>query len=338
MPNGTLEVKGTIDLPQFWPNGTSDADTTKISVSVGKNAFRFRPSPTKPWKTTKVFFDAEVVGKTRKLAIDKNGKLTIRLQGIDAAELHYRPQPVLKKNDQSANQHQVYLQWNLDYRQHFGETATVALYNLLSNAKKNPLKCTVVSQVDSPDDVFDTYGRMVGEIIVTINGKRVNVNDWLLQNGWAFPTFYTSMTADEITRMTALSEKAKTKRLGIWGGFTRQIGKFDWSLVFRRKGAKVNAAADRGSVILPKLFRRQSTYEVSKRSKMASGSFHDYLAQHRDDLHTASDFLHQGPSAAIVQYLDELVAANKLKVDPADLVFREMPSKLRSLKGGKIAW
>jgi hypothetical protein len=35
MPQGLLKVAGSIDLNQFWPQGESDADTTKILVTVG---------------------------------------------------------------------------------------------------------------------------------------------------------------------------------------------------------------------------------------------------------------------------------------------------------------
>ena len=45
MPAGLLEVDGSIDLAQFWPVGSSDADTSQIHVDVGAGAFRFRPNP-----------------------------------------------------------------------------------------------------------------------------------------------------------------------------------------------------------------------------------------------------------------------------------------------------
>lgn len=43
MATGLLEVRGTIDLAQFWPTGESDADTTKVLLSVGPDAFRLAP-------------------------------------------------------------------------------------------------------------------------------------------------------------------------------------------------------------------------------------------------------------------------------------------------------
>ncbi len=42
MYTGLLVATGTLDVQQFWPNGTSDADTANIIVSAG--AFQFSPT------------------------------------------------------------------------------------------------------------------------------------------------------------------------------------------------------------------------------------------------------------------------------------------------------
>ena len=89
MATGRLEVRGTVDLTQFWPTGSSDADTTKILVSTQPGAFRFRPRPGAQFQTTNVFDGATVRGRVNKPAIDNQGRITIRLQGLDAPELHY---------------------------------------------------------------------------------------------------------------------------------------------------------------------------------------------------------------------------------------------------------
>src|SRR5437773_795653 len=90
MTKGLLEVSGTIDLAQFWPAGESDADTVKVLLS-SPNAFRFTPHAGAPSKVTHAFEGATVKGKVSKSAIDNKNRVTIRLQGIDAPELHYRP-------------------------------------------------------------------------------------------------------------------------------------------------------------------------------------------------------------------------------------------------------
>src|SRR5687767_3434221 len=104
MATGLLQAIGTIDLGQFWPHGTSDADTTKILVSLTGNGFRFRPQPGAPFAVTHVFDGAKVRGKTTKQVLDAKGRVTVRLQGIDAPELHYMPQSVLKPKDRTAQQ------------------------------------------------------------------------------------------------------------------------------------------------------------------------------------------------------------------------------------------
>src|SRR5229473_413427 len=104
MPKGLLEVSGTIDLVQFWPGGESDADTVKVLLS-GANAFKFRAQPGAPSKVTHAFDGATVKGKVSKPTVDKQGRITIRLQGIDAPELHYRPTaPTLDKRKPTPDQ------------------------------------------------------------------------------------------------------------------------------------------------------------------------------------------------------------------------------------------
>lgn len=338
MPMGLLEVSGSIDLAQFWPAGTSDADTTKIQVDVAADSFRFRPTPADAFRVTHAFDDAVVVGKTRKPAIDNKGRVTIRLQGIDAPELHYRPSAAKKKSEQTAQQHELYLKWNLEYRQRFGETATIALRGLLQQAGMANFPCVVTSAVDTPNDVFDTYGRMVGDIAVQIAGAPINVNHWLLANGWAVPTFYASMTETEITDLTNLALGAKAGGLGFWPKFTRRIVAFEWDLEFRGKGAIPDAAADRGSVMLPKVFRRQATYQVNKRSKMVAGTFVAYLTAQADGLHQTDEFLQQGPAAAPVHFLNEYVVGHQFKADPWGIVFREKPSRVRHADGSEVTW
>jgi len=75
------------------------------------------------------------------------------------------------------------------------------------------LPCIVVTQVDAPNDVFDVYGRFIGTIFIRDqNGteevladdgqatmKATDVNLHCVHQGWAFPTFYSSMAEEEIT-------------------------------------------------------------------------------------------------------------------------------------------
>jgi len=262
MAKGLLELTGTIDLAQFWPDGESDADTAKVTLS-GNSAFRFRAHPGAPFKITTAFEGATVHGKVSKAAIDTHSRVTIRLQGIDAPELHYRPTaPTLKGKKPTPAQRTAFNAANGNFRQNFGETATVALLKFLTQAGNSPIKCVVRTAVDEPGEVFDTFGRMVGDIFVTINGVEQNANHWLCSKGWAFPTFYTSMTNQEITDLTTISEKARGAKAGIWDQASSNLNPFDPKLMFRNHG-KPNPSSDVGPVILPKLFRRRSTFGVA---------------------------------------------------------------------------
>jgi endonuclease YncB( thermonuclease family) len=337
MPAGLLEITGTIDLKQFWPPGTADADTTKIKVTVGASAFQFRPNPAAAFAVTHVFDKAKVKGKVTKPAIDNDQRVTIRLQSIDAPELHYRPSAALKVKQQSAQQRKLYLQWNLEYRQRLAETATVELRKFLSGGGHDPLPCVVRTAIDKPDDAFDTYGRLVGDIYVQIAGKEVDVNLWLVEKGWALPAFYNSMEEDEITRFYAAGRLAAKAKAAVWGVYEKSIGKLDWTLVFARKKAAPDPKDNSKPVIMPKVFRRLSTWEVNKRAKMVQGTFESYLVKQRDYCHLRADFLDQGP-AADVRSLDEFVNKGQLTVSPDDLVFREKPSKLIVPGGGTPTW
>ena len=307
MFKGLLEVSGTIDLNQFWPIGESDADTVKVLLS-GPDAFTFRSDFDSESRVTHAFEGAVVKGKTSTPAI-KAGHVTIRLQGIDAPELHYRPiAPVINKIRPTPEQRSAFNKVNKNFRQKFGETATAELKNHLGKAGNSPLHCVIRTAVDHPKDVFDTFGRLIGDVIITESGKEFNANLWLCEHGWAFPTFYSSMSREEIERLTALSEKAHKSHAGIWRFVSADLTEFDSSLVFRDHGIP-DAAADAGHVILPKLFRRRSTFSGALAAKMVSGNFKNYLQTEPDrifqELH---DFLAAGRTKAKKRHLDEFVS------------------------------
>src|SRR5437588_147250 len=135
MPTGLLEVTGTIDLSQFWPSGESDADTVK--VQVGTNSFRFAARAGNPSTVTHAFNGAQVHGKVTKEAIDKQNRVTIRLQAVGAPELHYRPTaPTLNKKKPTTTQRAAFNAANGNFRQDLGETATIELFNFLNKAGK----------------------------------------------------------------------------------------------------------------------------------------------------------------------------------------------------------
>tara|TARA_Y100001970_G_C13731948_1_gene601900 strand:- start:72 stop:551 length:480 start_codon:yes stop_codon:yes gene_type:complete len=106
------------------------------------------------------------------------GKNKIRLHGIDAPEKNQKC--FLSENE-----------WNC------GEISSTNLFNLIGSKK---IKCTIISQ--------DRYKRDIA--ICYINN--LNINQWMVKNGWALA--YTYYSHDYIEE----EKFAEKNKLGIWKG------------------------------------------------------------------------------------------------------------------------
>jgi endonuclease YncB( thermonuclease family) len=327
--SGVLTVDGAVDVSQFWPSGESDADTVKLTITKPQSAFQFRASPGAPAKVTHAFDNAgmfeTVKGKRTFKPLIRKGAITLRLQGIDAPELHYLPR----------------VKGSANFRQFQGETCTVSLGNQLKKGGQKAIACQFVTAVDHPQDVVDKFGRFVGEIVFNRgSSKEWNICDWLVEQGWAFQAFYNSMSVAEITRLQAKADSAKQAKRGIWQFATSNIGTLDWSMVFRKNGP-VDAAKDRGPVVFPKIFRRLSDYSVKKKNGTVTGSLSSYLngLKPPDFCFRTKDFLSSGgkPSKGMQNKLAQFVSTgNKYLVGPGDLVFEEAASTIVDRNNKKI--
>ena len=307
---GLLILRGTLDTTQFWPTGESDADTVKVDVTGQATPWKFDD------KITHAFDGAFVRGKVRKSVLDKHNRVTIRLQGIDAPELHYPPR---------------------NYRQPTGESAAAALGAFAAAIGPKIVPCRVTTQVAEPNDVFDTYGRMVGDVWLTVGGKDTDVNLWLAREGWAFPTFYTSMTDAEIKQVMQLTEAARQAKKNIWKHYTSKIGPLDTSLVFRPKGPP---GPDPGTVCMPKLFRRLCAWQDAKtKGTTTATTLKAFLGKLKppDLFMQTADFLQNSiHSAQQLHLAAEIGAGDVLQLSPKDMVFSEKPSTLVNAVGTLI--
>ena len=333
MTKGLLQLEGTIDIGQFWPDGRSDADTTKIKVNVTGNAFQFRKDAASPFVPTHAFDGAKVKGRQISPTI-KKGQVTIRLQGIDATELHYQPSHLSAKEKQgaSAAKQQAFKSLDHFYRQYLGATATKALHDFLKQTGKPSIDARVFTQVDTPNEVFDTYGRLVGDIEVQVDGNTVNINHWLVEHGWAFPTFYASMTVDEINAILNLSNKARAQKAPVWKSLSKTIGPFDFNMVEPKVGDISVLAKDKGPEFLPKLFRRYTNWSARKKAGITQQPFQKYLTvgpDGRPELCFKTQEFLAGPTSATHHAFDEFVSGGKtINFQPDGLVFYEAPSTL----------
>jgi endonuclease YncB( thermonuclease family) len=260
-----------------------------------------------------------VRGRVRKAPIDNKNRITIRLQGVDAPELHFRPvAPTINGKKPTLAQKVKFKVPNGNFRQHFGETSTTALHQFLSKVGPGTIPCVVRTAVDEPSDVFDTFGRFVGDIFTT--------------------GYYSWMSNQEINDITAFTEKARKTKIGIWKRASSDLTSFDRSLLFRLHG-QPDPLHDPGPVILSKLFRRRSTFGVAAAAKLISGSLTNYLRSHPDHCFHTDEFLAEGPTAATPHTLDEFVSTtNIFSPAPKDLVFKEDPAQVLGKNGKPAQW
>jgi hypothetical protein len=146
------------------------------------------------------------------------------------------------------------------------------------------------------------------------------------------------MSDAEITTYDKLAAKALAKKAGVWKTYSRDATKFDFKLRYRRHGAP-DAKADAGPAIMPKLFRRQSSWAVGKKAGVTAGTFTAYLTAHAEACFGKADFLDQGPHSATLRTIaDFMKGAGTFKGLPQDLVFREAASKVVGPTGKPVAW
>jgi len=338
MTKGMLTFTGTIDLNQFWPQNSktgnsadSDADTVKVKLNPKSVEFKSGAGKIKMTDfMSKAGFFHNVKGaggKTTlkfKPVIDSKGAIDMRLQGIDAPELHYMTP----------------IHGNPLYRQFMGETCTVELYKFLkAHAKGTTIDCEVFTQVDQPNDVFDKFGRCVGDIrIKDKDGKMVNVNQWLVENGWAFPAYYNSMTPDEINVLNLLADKAMKTKKNVWKFFSQKMTPLDKHLTHSKKDGTYSATADRHApVIFPKLFRRLWTFEIQGQKKFTTDGYFKFMqAQKSDRCCKTSDFIKKGFPKKAPLIASFLSAKGNILFKPADIIFKEGGTTLEDSKKNKL--
>lgn len=343
---GTLRIHGIIDISQFWPLGSSDADTTKIKLVVNTNSFEFRKTGAKKFVKTKAYVGAVNKGQGVKEVINTSKKtgeqtITVRLQGVDAPELHYKASALKKSDDISKAEREKFNKTNEERRQSLAETATVALCKHLKQYanSKGEIKAVYESELELPGDAVDTYGRFVGNIRIGSH----DINNWLVENGWGHPAFYTSMSKEEINGFLKAWKKGSKIKGRTGTALLRNATAFDWKLIYREPDKdnpiKFKMGEDKGKVLMPKIYRRQVAWKVSVKAGVfeKGTSFKTYLESKTDDLVLLNDFLDNGVNSSKVYHLDEFVdKKNKISKKPEELVFKEKPATLFASNGAKV--
>ncbi len=334
-----LQISGHIQVAQFWPDGESDADTTKLLVSVGQDSFKVKMPTSDVHVPTQAFDHAYQRGEKKpdgsfkqdKL-INAKGQITVRLQRVDAPELHIAPGPIKGKSLAGTGLF-------LKYRQRQAETGTNALRLFLRSLAdvRGLVPCTFDSNLGAnqgPGDVVDKYGRFVGDLWVGSGPNPVNLNLWLLEQGWCVVALYDSMLADEID--TTLKAWRKGRGKGSRKMYRAKFEPFE-NLVFRKSGS---ALEDEGTkkFIHPKYFRRYITWFAHSSAGNITGDYADYLESKGEEVYELNEFvaaLKQGKTKSTLYPLYERAFdGDKVGWAPERFIFLEAPSTVFTDQGG----
>jgi endonuclease YncB( thermonuclease family) len=326
-----VEFDGAIDLAQFWPTGSSDADTSKVVVRLA-GGIRLRAASGARARRTTVYDGAFArVNGQRQPLIDERGQVIVRLQGVDAPELHARPRPM--KGPDGANWSLAGLGLVKDYRQAQAETATLLLARHLSKqaAGAAGVKCRFASYLragEGPASVVDMFGRFVGSLRI---GRSV-LNHWLLRSGLALPALYSGMDLDnEIRPILAAWERGRSA--GIAAHYSPLFGRFDPARLLRPRGEPQRERAD---FIHPKFFRRQVSWYAYRKAGHFKGGFGAFMRLSGEQAMLLADVLAGQDSARVYPlHAPQFMNERGLVVAPEQMVFKESPSGVYVERGGR---
>jgi len=274
-----------------------------------------------------------VVDHTKRKLITSKSEIKIRLQGIDTPELHL---PVIG----SGPWNPAKVPLRSEYRQPFGAGAANALHAHLQTfltGSGTVLHATFVTQIDNPADAIDSHGRFVGDIIVGTAGSK-SINTWLVENGWAYPLFYDSMTAPELNALVTAWKAGKTLAARPGKAIEKPLQPFNPKV-------NVNNAKlpDGGKLNYPKIFRRQATFWTQVPGPLSGA---DLLAMEKKGQKGKSDLAY--PLAYFLANINNLKPKNRIPLwtkigaqgqtnfEPPDLVFKEDKTKLFDAAGKPV--
>jgi len=337
-PKGQLTVVGTIDIRQFWPESkggaSSDGDTIHLKVDP-QTSFLFASSPRAKPKPVKTFVGAYVKdGKKNTKVITSKNEIKIRLQGIDTPELHY---PVMAKRDPSKKAAAA-----TEFRQPYGASAASALHDhlkgLIGPGGGTLLHATFVTHIDHVRDAIDSHGRFVGDILVGTAAAK-SINTWLVEQGWAYPLFYDSMSDAEVQTLLDAWKVGKAHAVGPAKKLKKPLLPFDPA-----RNIRTARLPDGGGLNYPKIFRRQATFWTKRPGSLPGFEFkrlleNDGLPGKQDKAFPTSYFLKHinglDPKKRVT-LASKIGPQGQTQFEPDGLVFKEDPTTLYKANGSRI--
>jgi endonuclease YncB( thermonuclease family) len=248
--------------------------------------------------------------------VNAHGGAQLRLDGIDALEIHYSPSGSHNRWHQPAE---------------LGDAASTALLGLLGFGTVTRDANQVVTAAQPAETrghiltrFADKYGRPVsfvfpgersrtpdlGQVYLDPAGLRRSVNWQQLRAGLAYPTYYSKLYFDLRDELTATVTEARADGLGIWEHDVTSPG---FRLISRQQ-------LQDELVVMPKLFRRLAEYlDLDSTGSVALTRFPQFLQSLDDRLFTVPDG-HATSFDTLVQVRRQRV---RLSVPPEQIVFQE---------------
>ncbi len=247
-----------------------------------------------------------------RIKVSADGSVQLRFEAIDAPELHFGDleQPL------GAQARDVLLR-EMGFRK-------VEVENrMVRSSDPKELRGVILSQA------AEGNGRPIAYVIVGAfansfeDGSRVEVdnnvlektiNKTMLENGMAYYTVYSSTPEAHRLYLKNISAKARAAKRGVWG--------MDRSSSFvLQKQADVDV---NGQLILPKLFRRASSYLASIRKKEFKGNIKQWLVWTQSEKKSENDIVKIGSDEQRLSDLLEVRGGNvSFKADLLEMVFKD---------------
>jgi endonuclease YncB( thermonuclease family) len=219
-----------------------------------------------------------------RIRVSKDGTVQLRFEGIDAPELHFG-----------------------DLAQPLGAEARDALFKMLGFknvrysgaqvrlSEPSQIRGAILSQAAEGNGRPISYAFFESSANGFQNGTRVVVDqailrrslNWkMLEQGWAYLTVYSSTPTAQREALKTVARQAREQRRGVW--------KLDQSANFKLDSP--NDIGPTGQLILPKFFRRASSYFQAINKRQFKGSFVQWLRWTETQARSENDRVRIGDS------------------------------------------
>jgi endonuclease YncB( thermonuclease family) len=234
-------------------------------VVVGKepdgDSVRFIPDAANPWS------DLQGGDRAVRAQSKADGSIQLRLEGIDAPELHYggdaQPDGASARDDllrRLGFTRITYLPGSTMVESATPESVRGAILTKLVEIHGRPVAYVLTDDVASA--FADGSWRIVRPPLVN-----QSLNAALLADGSAYYTVYTSTPLTHQRALQGLAAKARSERLGVWAADETS----DFVLVDEA------SIGPTGELVLPKLFRRCTDYLKAVTEKGFTGNLPDWI-------------------------------------------------------------